>query len=184
MNSFFHIHSGGVVRNGFGTLLVGPSGSGKTTLTLRLVTDGFSLISDDSVWIDPETLFLHPNHRYLLLKESAWDLFPAYRDRFIRSDETDRRSWWLHPEDIRPGCHAEPSPFWGLVCLKPSVGNRPLLEEIGQAEAITSMMKECMNFPADQRLSMLVRIAKAGRLFRLNIGDLSECAEILSRVLP
>ena len=68
--------------------------------------------------------------------------------------------------------------------MKPSVGNRPLLEEIGQAEAITSMMKECMNFPADQRLSMLVRIAKAGRLFRLNIGDLSECAEILSRVLP
>jgi hypothetical protein len=184
MNSFFRIHSGGVVRNGVGSLLVGPSGSGKSTLALRLVTDGFSLLSDDEVWIDPETLLLHPNPRYLLLKESAWDLFPAYRDRFIKSEETDRRSWWLHSQDIRPGCRAGPSPLWGLICLKPPVGRRPLLEEIGQAEAITHMMKECMNFPADQRLSMLVKIAKAGRLFRLNRGDLNECAEILSRVLP
>lgn len=184
MNSFFRIHSGGVVRNGFGSLLVGPSGSGKSTLTLRLVTDGFSLLSDDEVWIDPATLLLHPNPRYLLLKESAWDLFPAYRGKFIRTEETDRRSWWLHSQDIRPGCRAAPSPLWGLICLKPPLGRRPALEEIGQAEAISNMIRECMNFPGDMRLSMLVQIVKAGRLFKLNIGELSECAEILSRVLP
>jgi len=184
MNSFFRIHSGGVVRNGFGALLVGPSGSGKSTLVVRLVMDGFSLLSDDEVWIDPGSLLLHPNPRYLLLKDSAWDLFPAYREKFVRTEEKERRSWWLHSQDLRPGCRAAPAPLWGLVCLKPRVGDRPSLEEIGQTEALSNIMKECMNFSCDVRLSVLVKIVNAARLFKLNIGDLNECAELLSRVLP
>src|SRR5262245_12827463 len=160
MDSFFRIHSGGVVRNGCGVLLAGPSGAGKSTLVLRLVSDGFSLLSDDEVWIDPDSLLLHPSPRYLLLKESAWDLFPGYRDKFVPAEETNRRSWWLHSQDIRPGCRGGPTPLWGLICLKPKVGNRPLLEEIGQTEALGNIMRECMNFPGDLRLSVLVRIVK------------------------
>src|SRR5215471_5758419 len=100
MTEFFRIHSGGVVRNGFGTLLVGPSGAGKSTLVVRLVTDGFSLLSDDEVWIDPDSLLLHSNPRYVLLKESAWDLFPVLREKFSQTEDTHRRAWWLHSSDI------------------------------------------------------------------------------------
>ena len=184
MSSFFRIHSGGVVRNGLGVLLVGPSGSGKSTLVVRLVMDGFSLLSDDEVWIDPESLLLHPNPRYLLLKESAWDLFPDYRDKFVRTEEKDRRSWWLHSQDLRPGCRAVPTPLWGLICLKPRLGNHPSLQEIGQTEALNHIVRECMNFSCDVRLSVLVKIVNTARLFTLNIGDLNQCAVLLSRVLP
>ena len=41
-----------------------------------------------------------------------------------------------------------------------------------------------MNFPGDIRVSTLVKIVKAARLFRLNIGALNDCAEMLSEVLP
>jgi energy-coupling factor transporter ATP-binding protein EcfA2 len=184
MNSFFRIHSGGVVRNGLGALLVGPSGSGKSTLVVRLVMNGFSLLSDDEVWVDPESLLLHPNPRYLLLKESAWDLFPAYREKFVRTEEKERRSWWLHSQDLRPGCRAAPTPLWALICLRPRVGDRPSLEEIGQTEALSTIMRECMNFSCEGRLSVLLKIVNVARLFKLNIGDLNECAELLSRVLP
>lgn len=184
MTSFFRIHSGGVVRNGFGALLVGPSGSGKSTLVVRLVTDGFSLLADDEVWVDPESLLLHTNPRYLLLKESAWDLFPAYREKFVHAEEKERLSWWLHSDDIRKGCRAAPTPLWGVICLKPPSGTHPVLEEIGQAEALSNIIKESMNFPGDARLSVLIKIVKTAKLFRLNIGDLDECAEMLSEVLP
>jgi len=184
MTDFFRMHSGGVVRNGYGTLLVGPSGAGKSTLVVRLAVDGFSLLSDDEVWIDPDSLLLHPSPRYLLLKESAWDLFPTLRDKFSPTEDKERRSWWLHSADIRPGCRAAPTPLWGVICLKSPLGNEPVLEEIGQTEALTNVIAQSMNFPGDVRVSTLVKIVKAARLFRLNIGALDDCAEMLSEVLP
>src|SRR5215510_15917224 len=119
MTSFFRLHSGGVVRNGAGVLFVGPSGAGKSTLVVRLVTDGFSLLSDDEGWIDPGSLLLHPSRRNLLLKEAAWDLFPMHRQKFVPSGEKSIRSWWLDPEDIRRDCRSLPAPVSLLVLLKP-----------------------------------------------------------------
>ena len=87
MTPFYRLHSGGVVRNGAAALLVGPNGAGKTTLVLRLVNEGFSVLSDDEVWIDPESGLAHPTRRPLLLKESAWDLFPHHRDKFVDTGE-------------------------------------------------------------------------------------------------
>jgi hypothetical protein len=186
MTSFFRLHSGGVVRNGAGVLFVGPSGAGKSTLVLRLVTDGFSLLSDDEVWIDPESLLLHPSTRSLLLKENAWDLFPTHREKFVPSGETECRSWWLGADRLRAGCRASPTPVWGLILLKPPLSHRPTLETIGQTEALTTVLKECMNFGdfGESGLTMLVRIVKSVKLFKLTNGDLNECADMLSRVLP
>ena len=186
MTAFCRLHSGGIVRNGLAVLLVGPSGAGKSTLVVRLVIDGFSLLSDDEVWIDPESRLVHPTTRSLLLKESAWDLFPDHRDRFVRSEEKECRSWWLSAEDLRPGCRAAPSPVWGLIVVKPQSGDRPSLEEIGQTEALSHVLMESMNFPEvrDAGLSALVNIVRSARLFRLTNGDLNECADILSGVLP
>ena len=89
MTAYFRLHAGGVVRNGVAVLLVGPSGAGKSTLVMRLVTDGFSLLSDDEVWIDLGSRLVHPTNRSVLLKESAWDLFPDHRLKFVQSEEKD-----------------------------------------------------------------------------------------------
>ena len=48
------------------------------------------------------------------------------------------------------------------------------------------MLVESMNFPevGNAGLAALVNIVRAAKLFRLNNGDLDECAEMLSGVLP
>lgn len=165
---------------------MGPNGLGKSTLVLRLVNEGFSILFDDEVWIDPESGLPHPTKRPLLLKESAWDLFPAHRDMFVKTGEQGCRSWWLRPEDIRPACKAEPTAVWAMVVLKSASGARPSMEEIGQTEAFSHLLRESMNFPEvrETGLSTLVGMVRGARLFRLTKGDLDESAEILSGVLP
>ena len=186
MTPFFRLHSGGVVRNGFAVLLVGPSGAGKSTLVVRLVLDGFSLLSDDEVWIDPASGLVHPTPRSLLLKESAWELFPQHRDKFMECGEEGVRSWWLNADDLRPGCRAAPSPIWALIVVTPPSGDGPSLERIGQTEALTRVLAESMNFPdmRDAGLSVLLNVVRSARLFRLTNGDLDHCARLVSAVLP
>jgi len=184
MTPFFRLHSGGVVRNGHGVLFVGPSGAGKTTLVVRLVSEGFALLSDDEVWIDPASRHLHPSPRRCLLKDSSRDLFPAHRHK-LRQGDDQGGFWWLDPEDIRPNCRAAPSPVWGMVCLGPR-RTRPVLEPIGQTAALTTALGESMNFPECRAdgLSLLVELVKSARLFRLHTGDLDECARLLTAALP
>jgi hypothetical protein len=47
----FPIHAAGVSRNGRGILIVAPAGYGKTTTTLLLLRQGFSLLSDDTLFL-------------------------------------------------------------------------------------------------------------------------------------
>lgn len=186
MRQFLRLHAGGIGRAGIGALLVGPNGAGKSTLVVRLVSDGFSLLSDDEIWIDPDSLLLYPSSRPLLLKESAWDFFPQYRQNFVASGEPDCRSWWLSPDDLRPGCRVEAVPAGAVVLLGARNGGRPLLESVGQTEALRHVLDESMNFPevGDAGLAALVRIISTARLFRLTVGDLDQCAELLAGVLP
>ncbi len=167
MTPFYRLHSGGVVRNGAAVLLVGPNGAGKTTLVLRLVQRGvFRSLGRRSLdQIRSHDSPIRPQ-RPLLLKESAWDLFPHCRDKFIETGEQGCRSWWLRPEDLRPACKAEPTPVWGMVALKPASGDRPSLEEIGQTEAISYLLPESMNFPEvrDIGLSTLVNMVRCGQV--------------------
>jgi len=186
MTIFYRLHSGGVVRNGAAVLLVGPNGAGKSTLVVRLATAGFSVLSDDEVWIDPESQLAHPTTRPFLLKEAAWDLFPKHRDKFVETGDPGCRSWWLRPEDLRAGCRATPTPVWGLVFLQADTGQRPALAEIGQTEALSHLLMESMNFPDVRHsgLSTLVSMVRSAKLFRLKRGDLDESAAMLSGVCP
>ncbi len=48
------IHGTAVSIQGYGVLILGPSGSGKSDIALRLMDRGAILISDDSVFLDPD----------------------------------------------------------------------------------------------------------------------------------
>jgi len=180
MSPFFRLHSGGVVRNGCGVLFVGPSGAGKSTLVLRLLAEEFTLVSDDEVWIDPQSLLVHPSSRPFFLKDSAWDLFPAHRHKFIECQDKER-AWWLEPEEVRRDCRAAPSRVWALVFLGPRSSDHPSLEDISQTEALTRLLRESMNFPdfGSTGLSLLVKLVKSAKLFKLNGGDLDACTRML-----
>jgi len=50
------LHAACVGRAGRGILLMGPSGSGKSTVTLHCLLEGFDMLSEDSVFVAPETM--------------------------------------------------------------------------------------------------------------------------------
>src|SRR3982074_214753 len=50
------LHAACIGRAGRGILLLGPSGSGKSTVTLHCVLQGFDILSEDSVFVAPETM--------------------------------------------------------------------------------------------------------------------------------
>jgi hypothetical protein len=148
-----------------------------------MVLDGCALLSDDEVWIDPATLLAHPSPRSLLLKESAWELFPEYRRKFVPSGEDECRSWWLSADDLRPGCRATAAPICGVIFVIPRSAQRAFLERVGQTEALGRILLEAMNFPevGDAGLSALVKVVRTASLFRLQNGELQESVQLVAR---
>lgn len=49
------LHAACVGLNGRGILLMGPSGSGKSTVALQCLLNGFDFLSEDSVFVEPNT---------------------------------------------------------------------------------------------------------------------------------
>jgi hypothetical protein len=98
------LHGACVVRNGRGVLLLGASGVGKSTLCLHSLLEGFELVSEDSVFVEPATLravglanFLHLRPEALRLLRtralaSSMNASPTIRRRSgVRKREFDVR---------------------------------------------------------------------------------------------
>jgi hypothetical protein len=72
------LHAAAIARDGAVTLLLGQSGTGKSTTVLRAALDGWTPLAEDTVWLDPASLFV-----------AGWDrgvrLWPATKDRFAAS---------------------------------------------------------------------------------------------------
>jgi len=69
--SFLGIHSGGVVYNGKTILFPGQSGKGKSTLTLGCALHGWGLLSDEMIFIRPNTTHAHAFPRVLCIKNNV-----------------------------------------------------------------------------------------------------------------
>jgi hypothetical protein len=102
------LHAACVGRGGRGLLLMGPSGAGKSTLALLSLLQGFDFISEDSVFVAPDTLlatgaanFLHVRADSLRWVERARDVANIRASPIIR-----RRSGVRKFEvDLRRGTH-------------------------------------------------------------------------------
>jgi hypothetical protein len=62
------MHAGCVGRGDRGALLIGPSGAGKSTLALHGLLRGLQLLSEDSVFVSPDTLSAHGIGAFLHLR--------------------------------------------------------------------------------------------------------------------
>ena len=110
------LHAACVGRKGQGVLLMGASGSGKSTVTLLSLLQGFDILSEDSVFIVPDTMlatgianFLHVRSDSLRWVERARDVAAIRRSPVIqrrsgvRKFEVDlrRAAYCLAPSPLR-----------------------------------------------------------------------------------
>jgi hypothetical protein len=140
------LHAACIGRDGRGVLLMGDSGAGKSTTALLSVLLGYDFLSEDSVFVTPESLlatgvssFLHVTADSLKWVDSA-----SARAAVRRSPVIQRRSGVRKFElDLRDGEYhlaASPLEITGIVFLTAqSASGDPLLRPLKRSEMLARL---------------------------------------------
>jgi hypothetical protein len=142
------LHAACVGRGGRGVLMMGPSGAGKSTVALQCLLQGLDFLSEDAVFVEPDSLratgianFLHvpANSLRWIERENA----AAIR----RSPVISRRSGVKKFElDLRGGDYrlaASPLQICAVVFLSSqSAGTDPLLRPLSKSMLLTRLAEE------------------------------------------
>jgi hypothetical protein len=185
MSRFLSLHAGGIVRGRKAILLVGPGGAGKTTLVVRFVSAGFHFLSDDEIKICVKELKAYPSPRELFLKGNAPQLFPKLVFGLI-PEPAGQSMWWLDPQAIRKDCVSPPTEVWGFIFLCRQKTLQAKIRQLSQAEGLSRLFAECMNFPDVKRAGFdaLVDLTSRCPMLEVTYWDLEECFQALQEVIP
>jgi hypothetical protein len=150
------LHAACVGLSGRGILLMGPSGSGKSTVTLHCLLQGFDFLSEDSVFVAPDTMratgianFLHVRSDSLRWLEGTRETASIRRSPVIR-----RRSGVKKFEvDLRQGGYRlAPAPLKIVAVVflsSQSAGDRPLLKALPKSR-LPSKLAAAQAYAANQ----------------------------------
>jgi energy-coupling factor transporter ATP-binding protein EcfA2 len=143
------LHGACVGRAGRGVLLLGPSGAGKSTLTLQCLIDGLGILSEDSVFVTPDTLLATGVSNFLHVRADSlrWIARGGTVAKIRKSPVIRRRTGVSKYEiDLRRGEHAlaaRPLKIGAIVFLsaRPAAG-RALLKRLLPAQALPMLVRE------------------------------------------
>jgi energy-coupling factor transporter ATP-binding protein EcfA2 len=140
------LHAACVGRKGRGLLLIGPSGSGKSTVALHCLLQGLDFLSEDSVFVKPDTLlatgaasFLHVRRDSLRFLTQA-----SHAARIRKSPVIQRRSGVRKFEvDLRRGGYKladVPLAIEAVIFTSAEkAGNAPLLRPLRASEMLAQL---------------------------------------------
>lgn len=165
----FALHAAGVVATEAtrATLIIGPSGAGKTTLTRELVNRGFSLLSDEAVFVS--------------FTDGTVTGFP--RALGISSGtERDGRKKYVRASAMGAAIVSEPVEVDTIILLAEFAWQTELWS-VSTAEAIRTFTGQVYaSTPADKILFSLIRLVGKSSLFELRAGPPSEAAAMIARL--
>lgn len=175
-NLLFHAGAVGDTA-GRSMLLCGPSGSGKSTLTVRLVQDGHTYLTDETVCLDPRTLALRPYRKPVSLKTGSQAVFSHLRPALSFAAED---TWLIPPSDVDQ--NPLPSARWlpSLVVFptyRPGAGVQ--VQRVAPAEAAFLLGRNSSRLSRVRGggLPALARLARRVDAFRVVHDDLDAAAE-------
>jgi hypothetical protein len=143
------LHGACVGRAGRGILLLGPSGAGKSTVTLQCLLEGLGFLSEDSVFVVPDTLLATGVSNFLHVRSDSlrWVARPRDVTRIRRSPVIVRRSGVRKYEiDLRDGAYPlaeRPMKLGAIVFLSPQrAPEGDLLKPLSRTEALPMLVRE------------------------------------------
>ena len=174
-NLLFHAGAVGD-RAGRSMFLCGPSGSGKSTLTVRLVEDGHTYLTDETVCLNPDTLVLRPYRKPVSLKSGSQVVYNHLRPpRAHAAGDT----WLIPPSDI--DAIPLPSARWlpSLVVFPtflPGAGLQVNKIAPGEAAFLLGQNSSRLSRVRGGALPALSRVARRVEAFRIVHDDLDAAA--------
>jgi hypothetical protein len=141
------LHAACVGLRGRGVLMMGPSGAGKSTVALQCLLQGLDFLSEDAVFVAPDSLLATGIANFLHVPANSlrWTERKAAA-AIRRSPVIRRRSGVKKFElDLRGGGHrlaAAPLQIGAVVFLSPkSAGTGPLLRPLSKAMLLAKLAK-------------------------------------------
>jgi hypothetical protein len=140
------LHAACVGRGDRGILLVGPSGSGKSTVALHCLLNGLDFLSEDSVFVAPNTMLATGVANFLHVRTDSLDWLGRSRvAAAIRKSPVIRRRSGIEKFEVNlrgDGFRLAKSPLRivGTVVLSPeSAGHRSLLKPIATSAVLANL---------------------------------------------
>jgi hypothetical protein len=136
-NRYF-VHASGVVDpQGKALIFIGESGSGKSTLAFALSRQGWTMLGDDGVVLEPmaDSVLVHGWRAPSLVSSSLSSFFPELRGREDQSIVGDERT--RVPLRVATTAHAR---LAGLLFV--SLGGVGSLRPCGQAHALAMLIRQ------------------------------------------
>ena len=143
------LHAACVGSGGRGLLLMGPSGAGKSTVALQCLLQGLDFLSEDSVFVSPDTMlatgaanFLHvraDSLRWIANKRDA----AAIRNSPVIRRRTGVRKYEVNLRRARYRLAVSPLKIAGVIFLSPKkAGEGGLLRPLSRASLLARLTKE------------------------------------------
>jgi hypothetical protein len=134
----YYVHASGVVnKKGLATIFVGESGSGKSTLAFALARQGWSMLGDDGVVLEPldDTILVHGWRSQSMISASLASTFPELRGREGEAMAGDGRE--RIPLSVPHVGHAR---LGAMIFIRQgAIGS---LERCGQSDALTALIRQ------------------------------------------
>jgi hypothetical protein len=141
------LHGACVGAAGRGLLLMGDSGAGKSTASLQCLLRGMDFVTEDSVFVTPDTLLATGVANFLHIRCDSLDSLPASSASLIRRSPVIRRRSGVEKFEVdlrRPEFRlaARPLRVAGVVFLSPRPAHDgALLTRLRGREAIARLQK-------------------------------------------
>jgi len=196
-----YLHSAVLGRDGKVHLFPGGSRSGKTTLALKLSRAGYTYFSEEMAPLDVESGKVNPFPRSFLLRSDSLRLLPGvreesdklpffydYQERASGEDNPPKR-FIFSPTRLFSKVGGEALPVGGIFFLSGFCGGATRFRPLSSARALQLLVEYAVNpgyldppggFTA---LETLISLAGRAPAFRVELGQLDEEPEALSRSL-
>lgn len=183
---FVAVHAGVVSLHERAVLMPAPPDSGKTTLTAGLTRAGFDFLGDEVALLDPETGWVHPYPRPLLIEPRSMGVLDGLASELSPEHEALRHlRYQVAAEDLRTGSMGAACPV-ALVVLptyRPASATR--LQPISRATAMVRLAEQTFNRRrmGARGITTLGRVVTEAACYGLTVGDLATAIAGLRRVL-
>jgi hypothetical protein len=149
------LHAACVGHGGRGLLMMGPSGAGKSTVALQCLLQGLDFLSEDAVFVAPDTLLATGIANFLHVPANSLRWIKRNHAAAIRRSPVIRRRSGVKKFelDLRRGDYrlaASPLQIGAIVFLSPkSAGTGPLLRPLSKSRLLAKL-EDAQAYAANQ----------------------------------